>query len=119
MPATPAPTETANVPLGLATPAATPQAPEIDILMERGDALRVTGDFAAARLFYERAAEEGSAAAARAVGETYDPIVLDEAHARGVRGDARAAAGWYRKAIAGGDAQAQEMLRRLTAKYSG
>jgi len=119
IPATPAPTETANAPPELATPTATPRGSGVDILMQRGDALRETGDFAAARLFYERAAEQGSAAAARSVGETYDPIVLGEAHARGVRGDARAAAGWYRKAIAGGDAQAQQMLQRLTAKYSG
>ncbi|HUK10819.1 MAG TPA: hypothetical protein VLX09_23320 [Stellaceae bacterium] len=119
IPATPAPTETANAPPELATPAATPRGSEVGILMQRGDALRETGDFAAARLFYERAAEQGSAAAARAAGETYDPIVLGEAHARGVRGDARAAAGWYRKAIAGGDAEAQQMLQRLIAKYSG
>jgi TPR repeat protein len=109
--------ETANVPP--ATIAATPRSTAIDILMQRGDELRETGDFAAARLFYERAAEEGSAAAARAVGETYDPIVLGEAHARGVRSDPKTAASWYRKAIVGGDALAQHMLQRLTAKFSG
>ena len=87
--------------------------------MERGDALRGTGDVASARLFYERAAEQGSAVAARAVGETYDPIVLEEEHVRGVRGDQRKAEDWYRKAILGGDATAVDRLHRLVSQTSG
>jgi hypothetical protein len=90
----------------------------VDQLIARGDELRATGDFAAARLFYERAAEQGSASAARAVGESYDSSVLEEAHALGQRGDAQAAAKWYRQAIAGGDTQAALRLERLLAKKS-
>jgi len=109
------------------TPAADPpqfasvpaEVEDTSVLIERGDALRRTGDFAAARLFYERAAEAGSAAAARAVGETFDPLVLGEAQARGVRGDARAAAEWYRKAMTEGDEQAAFRLQRLIAKPPG
>ena len=87
--------------------------------MQRGDALRDTGDVVSARLFYERAAEDGSAVAARAVGETYDPLVLEDEHVRGVPGDSHKAIDWYRKAILGGDAAAVERLHRLTASLSG
>jgi len=89
---------------------------DIGPLIARGDELRATGDFSAARRFYELAAEQGSAAAARAVGETYDPEVLEEAHALGVRGDALTAASWYRKAIEGGDDTAAQRLLRLITK---
>jgi hypothetical protein len=93
--------------------------PEADALLARGDDLLVTGDVAAARLFYERAAEQGSAAAATAVGQTYDPAVLELLRVRGVRGDAQMAAQWYRKAIAAGDRQAEIRLKRLLARTPG
>jgi TPR repeat protein len=89
---------------------------DLEPLIGRGDELRATGDFAAARRFYELAAEQGSAAAARAVGETYDPVVLEEAHVLGVRGDVLVAANWYRKAIDGGDVEAAQLLLRLMTK---
>jgi outer membrane biosynthesis protein TonB len=90
--------------------------PEADALLARGDDLLATGDVAAARLFYQRAAEQGSAAAATAVGQTYDPAVLELLRVRGGRGDARMAAEWYRKAIAAGDRQAEIRLKRLLAR---
>ena len=93
--------------------------PEIETLLARGDELLANGDVAAARLFYQRAAEQGSAAAATAVGQTYDPFFLDQVHVRGARGDVRAAEDWYRKAIAAGDRQAEVRLKRLGAKPSG
>jgi hypothetical protein len=93
--------------------------PEADALLARGDDLLVTGDVAAARLFYERAAEQGSAAAATAVGQTYDPAVLELLRVRGVRGNAQMAAQWYRKAIAAGDRQAEIRLKRLLARTPG
>ena len=101
-----------------AAPAANPN-PEADALLARGDSLLATGDVAAARLFYQRAAEQGSAAAATAVGQTYDPAVLDLLRVRGVRGDSRLAAEWYRKAIAAGDQQAEIRLKRLLARTPG
>ena len=52
-------------------------------LVARGDALFSTGDLAAARTFYERAADIGEAQAALRLGETYDPVFLDRAHLRG------------------------------------
>lgn len=96
-----------------------PAATEVAEFMTRGDQLLATGDIAAARMFYERAAEGGSAAAATAAGKTYDPIFLAEVHARGIRGDPVMAAQWYRKASAGGDRQADTLMKRLMAKYAG
>jgi hypothetical protein len=93
--------------------------PQVDALMARGDDLLATGDVSAARLFYQRAAEQGSAAAATAVGQTYDPAVLELLRVRGARGDAQIAAEWYRKAIAAGDRQAEIRLKRLLARTPG
>lgn len=106
-----------------AKPAAEPAAilppQEIATLMARGDQLLDTGDVAGARLFYERAAEGGSAAAATAAGKTYDPLFLAQTHARFIQGDPVAAARWYRKASAGGDKEADTLMQRLMAKYAG
>ncbi|MGO8919275.1 MAG: hypothetical protein ACLQJR_25520 [Stellaceae bacterium] len=98
-------------------PAVSPQ--EVALLLARGDKLLATGDIAAARLFYERAAEGGSAAAATAAGKTYDPLFLAEALVRGIRGDPVAAARWYRKASAAGDKAADGLMQRLMARYAG
>jgi hypothetical protein len=53
---------------------------EIAGLVARGDQLLATGDIVAARVFYQRAAEHGDAAAATAAGKTFDPLFL-EGHA--------------------------------------
>lgn len=108
----------APVPAIAAAPAPTSSL-EADALLARGDDLLATGDVAAARLFYQRAAEQGSAPAATAVGQTYDPAVLELLRVRGVRGDAQMAAEWYRKAIAAGDRQAEIRLKRLLARTPG
>jgi len=99
--------------------AASLSAKELADLIARGDQLLATGDIAAARQFYQRAAEAGSAAAATGVGKTYDPLFLAESRAQGFRGDLMLAAQWYLKASAAGDPQADEMLRRLKAKFAG
>lgn len=116
-PARPAPPPEAAEPA--AEPAAALPAQEIDTLMARGDQLLATGDVAAARLFYERAAEGGSAHAATAAGKTYDPLFLAETHARFIRGDPVAAARWYRKGSAGGDKEADGLMQRLMVTYAG
>ncbi|MFZ4405955.1 MAG: hypothetical protein ACOYOH_01375 [Paracraurococcus sp.] len=84
----------------LATP---PRRPTTDpamlaALLRRGDALLALGDVSAARRFYERAAEGGSAAGARAAGRTHDPAVLAALGVRGIRPDPAEAAAWYRRA---------------------
>jgi outer membrane biosynthesis protein TonB len=106
----PVPAEPAPAPAPLAS------SEELATLIARGDQLLATGDIAAARVFYERAAEDGSAAAATAAGKTYDPIYLEEMHARGIRGDASKAAEWYRRASAAGDIQADIRLKKLLTK---
>lgn len=120
----PKPTEVARAePVPPPAPSADPpvavSSPEIETLLARGDELLANGDVAAARLFYQRAAEKGSAAAATAVGQTYDPNFLDQVHIRGARGDARTAGEWYSRAIAAGDRQAELRLRKLMAKPPG
>jgi hypothetical protein len=100
-------------------PAASLSPDEIESLIVRGDQLLATGDIVAARLFFQRAAEQGSGPAATEVGKTFDPLFLEQAHVRGIRGDAAAAADWYRKAAAAGDHQGQTRLDRLLARFPG
>ena len=115
------PADSASVAASAPAPGPAPSAgtQQVDALLARGDDLLATGDVAAARLFYQRAAELGSAAAATAVGQTYDPGVLELLRVRGTRGDAQMATEWYRKAIAAGDRQAEIRLKRLLARASG
>ena len=79
----------------------------------------VGGNDRQADSFFERAAEQGNAAAATAAGKTYDPLYLEEAHVRGIRGDPVAAARWYRRASAAGDKEADLRMQKLIARYAG
>lgn len=99
-------------------PAAEPRASseEAAALLARGDALFSAGDLAAARLFYERAADAGEAQAAVRLGETFDPLFLDHAHLRGVPGNTETALSWYRRARDLGAAEAEVLLNSLQAK---
>jgi hypothetical protein len=91
-------------------------AAEIDpaVFVRRGRELLAAGEIAAARRFFERAAEAGNAPAATGVGRTYDPLYLHQA-ARGLRGDPGKAAEWYSKAVVLGDGEAGLLLMRLLA----
>jgi len=91
-------------------------APEIAALVARGDALFSKGDLAAARLFYERAANAGDGQAAVRLGETFDPVFLDHAHLPGVRGDFSTALSWYRRARDLGAADADILIKSLEAQ---
>ena len=91
-------------------------APEIVALVARGDALFGKGDLAAARLLYERAADAGDGQAAVKLGETFDPVFLDHAPLRGVRGDSGTAMFWYRRARDLGSADADILIKSLEAK---
>ena len=84
-------------------------------LLKRGDELLALGDLSGARLCYERAAAEGNPKAATAAGKTYDPIYFQETGVRGAHPDADKALGWYRKAMALGDPEAQARLKKLEA----
>jgi TPR repeat protein len=118
----PAPSGAAGVIADAAIPLAPVEPPEGDapprrstvvLLVERGDQMLATGDVASARLFYERAAAQGSAAAAAAVGKTLDPLYLRERGVRGVPGNADQAEAWYRKATDAGDDEARLLLMDL------
>jgi type II secretory pathway predicted ATPase ExeA len=82
-------------------------------LVRRGDLLLGTGDFAAARLFYVRAAEQGDREATIAAARTYDPLALQELGVPNQHGDVDAALTWYRKAGEMGDQGAQARIQAL------
>ena len=91
-------------------------ASEIAALLERGNALLRSGDVASARLFYERAADAGEAQGAVRLAETFDPVFLDRAYLRGVRGDFAAALSWYRRARELGATEVADRFKALEAK---
>ena len=78
--------------------------------LQRGENFVAVGDFASARMVFQRAAEAGDAQAALLLGGTYDPNVLDRFRAKGLAADIAKAHWWYEKARALGSPEA---LRRL------
>ena len=82
------------------------------LLLRRGDEEGAIGDISAARLLYERAAEAGSALAARQMGRSYDPAFLPAAVATTL-GDVGKAKQWYQRAAALGNADAAARLKAL------
>jgi TPR repeat protein len=95
-------------------PAPVPSQAALDAMVERGNVLLRTGDFASARLFYIQAARAGSARATTAAAWTYDPVVLEAMGVIGDHGDPAKALELYRQALALGDASAAEPIRRLS-----
>jgi hypothetical protein len=82
----------------------------------RGDAMLAIKDISAARAFYEYAANAGSARAAVALAETYDPAFVNQLGALGLRPSPAMAVDWYRKAAALGDRGADARLQTLGAE---
>jgi hypothetical protein len=80
---------------GLTAPTPSPSAAETSELLTQGDARLSSGDVAAARLFYERAATAGNGRAALRLGATFDPAFLRRAGLRNVQGDTAKAQSWY------------------------
>jgi hypothetical protein len=94
-----APVDAASPPRSVAMPLKPSLRPEeIAMLVERGRFLFESGDVAAARLFFRRAANAGNPAAATALGTTYDPEILSQRFIRGIEPDAIEAQKWYEKA---------------------
>jgi hypothetical protein len=89
---------------------------ETAALLKRGKALVLSGDFGAARLVLQRAAEAGSAAAAFALGETYNPITLERLKVHGLASDIATARYWYEKAKELGSPDALRELQTLASK---
>jgi hypothetical protein len=91
---------------------------EIDLLVKQGQQFVAAGDFATARLLFQRAAEAGNAFAALALGASYDPVVLSSLGVRGVDADVNKARAWYEKAKELGEPEAINRLDVL-ARRSG
>jgi TPR repeat protein len=72
------------------------------------------GYIAGARAYFRRAAEAGSADAALALGDTYDPAFLDSIRAHGTTPDLEQARTWYERARDLGSEEAKAKLGRFT-----
>lgn len=81
--------------------------------MDRAAEFLANSDIAAVRLIYETLAMRGSARAAFAMGQTYDPEFLAGRRIEGLRPDIENARRWYRRAIALGSQDAQARLVSL------
>jgi hypothetical protein len=86
---------------------------DLDRLITRGEAFFDQGDFAAARLLLERAAEARDPRAALALGSTYDPNVLRRMGVVGIRPDEKQAQLWYQRAVDFGSGEAGGRLTAL------
>jgi hypothetical protein len=82
-------------------------------LLQSGDRLLSRGDVAAARAIYERAAALGSAAAAFALGSTYDPSRLWSVGVFGMVGNKERARHWYQRADQLGHPEGKARMRAL------
>ena len=96
----------------------------VELLIGRSEMLLSEGQVDAARLLLLPAAKSHDAAAALALGASYDPIMLAIFQARGVAADVSTALDWYKKASELGSQEAQQRLNLLTAalshsKYTG
>jgi hypothetical protein len=86
---------------------------EIRALRSRGEALFNTGDVAAARRLFERAALAGDDVAALRLGQSYDPAYLAGGRGRGVTGNLGMAIFWYRRGEELGNGTAAFLGRQL------
>ncbi len=85
---------------------------EIGSLRTRGDALLAARDVAAARGFYQHAADAGDGLSALRLGETFDPDFL-AANLGPMQGDKEQASYWYRRALELGTTDAEFLLNAL------
>lgn len=88
---------------------------EVAALLKRGEDLIAAGDFAAARLVLQRAAEAGDANAALLLAGTYDPMMLEKLQVHGFSPDVNLARRWYEKADELGSRDAPGRLKVLLA----
>jgi hypothetical protein len=96
-----------------AAPVRTLSRADIQLLMKQGQAFMAVGDVAAARVVFRRAAEAGDAAAALAMGTTYDPLVLKRMGALGVTPDPYQARSWYERAKDFGSPEAPRRIEMI------
>ena len=117
-PAPPPPTPQAEPPAPATPPppAANSQTEETRLFADKARDFIAGGDITTARLFLERAADRGDAAAMFALAETYDPHVLDRWKARGVEADPEKAWRLYAQALTAGVREAGQRLSELAVK---
>jgi hypothetical protein len=90
---------------------------EIKLMVRTGLEYFANGKVGAARAMFQSAAEAGEAAAAFALAETYDPLVLEKLGVRGgITPDVALAQRWYEKAKELGSSAAPERIARLTGR---
>ena len=82
-------------------------------LTAQGKQFFETGDLVAARILFMRAVKAGDAAAAVAMGATYDPVVLAERGVFGVPADLDKARAWYGRAQDMGSSEGPRRLEML------
>ncbi len=87
--------------------------PNEERMLARANELFQNGDVSGARSILEYLAVEGSAAAAMAMAETYDPITLGKMVIKGLTPDAQKAREWYLKAETLGGTEARGRLNNL------
>jgi Bacterial SH3 domain len=87
----------------------------IDELIAHGRKMIDVGYFAGARAYYRRAAEAGSGEASFALAATYDPALIQEMGAQGIKPDIGEARTWYDRARKLGITEADAELARLDA----
>ena len=97
----------------LKTTSAQPDNEEISALIKLSQDFVRNRDFSSARLLLRRAAEAGSAAAALSLGETFDPLIIQQLHAIGIQPDPAKAREWYERAVQLGSDAASQHLAKL------
>jgi TRAP-type uncharacterized transport system substrate-binding protein len=91
-----------------------PDREHIAELVKQGKAFIASGDFAAARVVLQRAAESRDAEAALALAATYDPVILRQLKVYGFAADVDTARTWYERATEFGSPEAPRRLEMLT-----
>jgi hypothetical protein len=85
------------------------------LMLRRGREFLAYGDLSAARTVFRRAAEDGDANAALAMGATYDPVEFSVRGVRGIKSDIGEARRWYETAQRLGSTEASRRLQVLAA----
>ena len=91
----------------------------IDELIAHGRKMIEVGYLAGARSYYRRAAEAGSGEASFALAATYDPALIQEMGAQGIKPDIGEARTWYERARSLGVKEADAELERLDGLPTG
>jgi hypothetical protein len=84
--------------------------------LARGADMMRRGDIASARLLFKDLAARASAKGARAMGESYDPVLLRRVFIAGLEPNLEEAKKWYKKAVELGDEEALKRLGALEAQ---